>query len=153
MPETRQKGGSMNLKKLRKMTGWLLILCLLMGCASGMPSPAGQDASGTETEAVPGSDPADGSSAAPSGEGTASGETSDEEESAEEEYWSRAMAKRSQEYEPGSGELTAAEGFEAAPKRDYTLMIYMIGSKARPARRPRTSRRSQRPALIMQRPT
>ena len=110
------------------MTGWLLILCLLMGCASGMPSPAGQDASGTETEAVPGSDPADGSSAAPSGEGTASGETSDEEESAEEEYWSRAMAKRSQEYEPGSGELTAAEGFEAAPKRDYTLMIYMIGS-------------------------
>ena len=128
MPETRQKGGSMNLKKLRKMTGWLLILCLLMGCASGMPSPAGQDASGTETEAVPGSDPADGSSAAPSGEGTASGETSDEEESAEEEYWSRAMAKRSQEYEPGSGELTAAEGFEAAPKRDYTLMIYMIGS-------------------------
>ena len=38
------------------------------------------------------------------------------------------MAKRNQQYDPGSSELTVTEGFEAAPKRDYTLMLYMIGS-------------------------
>ncbi|MBR6898077.1 MAG: leucine-rich repeat protein [Lachnospiraceae bacterium] len=41
--------------------------------------------------------------------------------------YSRALAKKNQEYEPGSGEITRIFTSKH-DKKDYTLMIYMVGS-------------------------
>lgn len=69
-----------------------------------------------------GSEEYTGSAAGTGGDG--SGNSADSEEA-----YSRAMARKSQSYDPVKSDLIySPEKQEAAPGRDYTIMIYMVGS-------------------------
>ena len=104
----------------------VLSVLLAAGVLAGCASESADNAASGAVSAVSGTEGAgEGDS---SGDGTASGGGEGQSSAGAEDEWSRAMAKRNQQYDPGSSELTVTEGFEAAPKRDYTLMLYMIGS-------------------------
>lgn len=102
---------------LQRVFALLMALCLFVsGCQSSAAfkpenEPGGVESSETSETSASEQEPRDEEAA---GEGS--------------EELSRLLGKKNQEYDPLSCILTAEEGFTAAEKRNYTVMIYMIGS-------------------------
>ena len=120
---------------IKKLAALVLSGAMLAGCASPAPagsgtSPAAENGS-TGEETAPGGTSSEGAAssegadpAAGSG-GTGSGGTS---ESAEDGAYSRALAAKNQTQNPGDATLTEIDASLPAEKKNYTVMVYMVGS-------------------------
>ena len=119
----------------------LLSAALLAGCASGAESGASQpeESSAEASEGLFDGEEEGGEDGADTGiPGVGSEENTEEtqpglpEEQKEREWteedYSRAMAKRNQEYDAANTVITSEEGISPADPKEYTLLIYMVGS-------------------------
>ena len=130
---------------IRKLTALVLCGAILTGCGS---SASGRTAAESGTGAVISSESTDGTSAestsasdgaGPSAENTvtsdgagpsaeSSGGSGGVSESVEDGDYSRALAAKNQTQNPGDATLTEIDVSLPAEKKNYTVMVYMVGS-------------------------
>ena len=105
---------------IRKLAALVLCGTILTGCASSATGRAAAESGNAGTGMSSGS--TDGTSAESSG---GSGGVS---ESAEDGDYSRALASKNQTHNSGDAALTEIDPSLPAAKKNYTVMVYMVGS-------------------------